>query len=283
VKVGKVKQIDFVRNLYKSQLSPEDLLRYGRYVVVRVSVLNAFPGLPYDEISSALKEQIYEGLRVRLATQGLTGVVHLEVDHLNPKDYPPIPIAWQPAALYVPSAPSTITVVGNALNNIAKDLEQANIHKATEDLDKLLVSVTKLIEDTQMEQLSRQAGQTLTDLQSTIKETRRLLDSPEIRSVLSDTAAAAGGARRMVTDLTQTAKKINQVSDTLPETIVRFEKSLRRMDRLIASKSQDLEQTIDNLRKISENLRDLTNDAKRHPSQLVFGEPPPRRERTEKP
>ena len=38
--------------------------------------------------------------------------------------------------------------------------------------------------------------------------------------------------------------------------------------------------TIDNLRQISDNLRDLTEDAKRYPSGVIFGAPPRPLERT---
>jgi hypothetical protein len=36
-----------------------------------------------------------------------------------------------------------------------------------------------------------------------------------------------------------------------------------------------LRRTLDNLRQITENLRDLTEDAKRNPSRLLRGAPPP--------
>jgi phospholipid/cholesterol/gamma-HCH transport system substrate-binding protein/paraquat-inducible protein B len=283
VKVGKVKTIGFVRTVYKAQLSQEDQLRFASLVLVRMTVHDEFPGLRLESKEELLQAAIDEGLRIRLASQGVTGVVHLEADQLDPKEYPPLEISWKPDYFRVPSAPSKIKVVGDALSNIARDLEQANIHKATEDLDKLVLSVTKLVEDAQMEQLTRQAGQTLTDIQTTAKEAQRLLDDPEIKRLFSDAALAAGGAKRVVIDLDRTTKRINQASETLPETIARLEQSLKRMDRLIASKSQDLEQTIANLRQISDNVRDLTNDAKRYPSQVLFGEAPPRRDRTARP
>lgn len=279
VKVGTVKKIDFVRNLYRSELSPEDLYRFGRYVVVRVSVHNVFPGMTVEDMTTVLEGQIDEGLRIRLATQGVTGVVHLEVDHLDAKEYPPLAITWKPEYFYVPSAPSTIKILGETLNNIAKDLEQANIHKATADLDDLLVSMKQLVEETHMGQLSRQATQTLTEFQGTVKEARELLDSPEIKKMVTDAALAAAAARRTVVAMDATAARLNKASEPLPETVARLERTLRRVDRLMTAKNQDLEQTIDNLRQISENVRDLTNEAKRYPSRLAFGDPPPRRTR----
>lgn len=282
VKVGTVKKIDFVRNLYKEDLSTEDLFRFGRYVVVRVSVHNVFPGLTVEDMTSVLKGQIDEGLRIRLATQGVTGVVHLEVDHLDAKEYPPMPITWKPEYFYVPSAPSTIKILGETLNNIAKDLEQANIHKATTDLDQLLLSMKELIEETHMAQISRQTSQTLTEFQATVQEARNLLNSPDIKHFLTDAAIAAKSARRTLQDVDETSKSLRRASEPLPDTVARLERTLRRVDRLITSKNQDLEQTIDNLREISENVRDLTDEAKRYPSRLAFGDPPPRRERPSK-
>jgi paraquat-inducible protein B len=280
VKVGKVKRIDFVRNLYKSQLSAEDRLRLGGIVVVRMAVHDVFPGLPGEDMQQVMRAAIDEGLRIRLASQGVTGVVHLEADHLDPKEYPIAEIKWIPEYFPVPSAPSKLKVVGDILTNIARDVEQANIHQVTSDLDKMIQNIAKLVDEINVEHLSRQAGQTLTELQSLVKETRRLVDSPEFRTLISDAALAAGGAKRVVADLDKTAKRMNQASETLPDTLARLEQSLRRLDRLIAGRSQDLDQTIANLRQISDNVRDLTNEAKRYPSQMLFGDAPPRRERT---
>lgn len=282
VKVGTVKKINFVRNEYKDQLSPEDLFRFGSYVVVRSAVHEVFPGTSGDELETALKTAIDEGMRIRLATQGVTGVVHLEADHLDPKEYPPMPIAWKPDYLYIPSAPSQIKVIGDTISNIAKDLEQANIHKATADLDELLVSMKQLLDETHMAQLSRQASQTLADFQATVKEAHALMASPNVKRILTDAAVTAGAARRAVGELDEMSKSLHRASEPLPDIIARLERTLRRVDRLITTKNQDLEQTIDNLRQISENVRELTDEAKRYPSRLAFGDPPPRRERAPK-
>ncbi len=110
-----------------------------------------------------VERRIEEGLRVRLTSQGVTGVVYLEADNFDPHEYPPVTIAWAPKTLYIPSGRSTVTVLGSALTKIAKDLEQAEVHKVTADLDALLLSLTKLTSQTDMSELSVQAGQTLSE------------------------------------------------------------------------------------------------------------------------
>ena len=56
--------------------------------------------------------------------------------------------------------------------------------------------------------------------------------------------------------------------------MARLDKSLRRVDVLLSNKSQDVEEIVENLRVVSENLRELTKNAKRYPSYVLFGEPP---------
>ena len=114
VTIGSVEHIGFVRNQYK-ELSEEDLFRYGTYILVRVGIKDLFPGRSEEERRSELVRRVEDGLRVRLTSQGVTGVVFLEADYYDPKDYPPLPIAWTPKALYVPSGRSTVTVLGVSL------------------------------------------------------------------------------------------------------------------------------------------------------------------------
>jgi len=47
------------------------------------------------------------------------------------------------------------------------------------------------------------------------------------------------------------------------------------MNRLIASQQRDIEQTMGNLRAISENMKEITESSKKYPSQTLFGGPPP--------
>jgi hypothetical protein len=49
---------------------------------------------------------------------------------------------------------------------------------------------------------------------------------------------------------------------------------MSRVDRILGGGEMDLASTIANLRATTDNLRDLTEDAKRYPSNLLFGEPP---------
>ncbi len=51
-------------------------------------------------------------------------------------------------------------------------------------------------------------------------------------------------------------------------------RSPRELDRLFGSTDTDLATTILNLRVITDNLRDLTEETKRYPPSVIFGAPP---------
>jgi ABC-type transporter Mla subunit MlaD len=79
-----------------------------------------------------------------------------------------------------------------------------------------------------------------------------------------DAAAALARVRTLVDD------------PALPRTLQNLSRTLGRLDRILGGGEADLATTIDNLRQITDNLRDLTADTKRYPSNVLFGEPPPR-------
>jgi phospholipid/cholesterol/gamma-HCH transport system substrate-binding protein/paraquat-inducible protein B len=276
VTVGNVESISFAGNEYKADLQGEEMHRYGHYIVVRLSVKEVFPGMSDEEHKKEIQHNIDEGLRVRLASQGITGVFYLEADFYDPKEDIPLAISWTPKYPRVPSTRSTVAVLGTALSKIAKDLEKTQVHKVAQDLDTLILAVTRFVQDTDMEKFGAHAGQALADLHGTAQEVRRLVESPEVKAILSDAAAVAKGAKQVVGELSQTVRDIKTVSQKLPDGIAQLQKSLRRVDSLLTSKGQDLEDIIENARVVSENLRELTNNAKRYPAQVLLGEPPPR-------
>jgi phospholipid/cholesterol/gamma-HCH transport system substrate-binding protein/paraquat-inducible protein B len=275
VQLGTVDAIEFVRDVYGPELGKEDLLRYGRYVLVRGT---ATPPPRATDVEEELQRggMIAAGLRVRLASQGVTGLVYLEADYLNPKESPALEVPWKPRTTYLPSARSTVSVLSTALQNIARDLEKADIHSIARDLDSLVLEVTNSVKEANVQVLSSQTGHVLTEFQGIAQQVRRLVVNRDFKSIISDAARTVEGTKDLVAELSQAAKQIKVASDKFPDTSARLERTVRRIDMLLANKSQDIEETVENLRAVSENLRELTDHAKRYPAQVFLGEPPPR-------
>jgi phospholipid/cholesterol/gamma-HCH transport system substrate-binding protein len=285
VLVGKVEEITLTSAVYNTR---------RRYVLVRVGITSNLFQFPLaDPNDPSFKSELERGFRVRLAAQGLTGVAYLEADYLDPERNPPLEIDWQPKYPYIPSARSRIVQLSDSVESILRNFEQLDIPRLTSSIDRSLAAITKMAEGANVEKVGSQASALLTEVRETNRQLKDLVASPELKSTLVDAAAVAGSARQIIEradkplsqiladlpraseSLERLAKRLDSVSADLPESSAQLRQTLQRLNRLIASQQQDIEKTVDNLRSVSENLKELTDDSKKYPSQLLFGAPPP--------
>ena len=278
VRVGRVESIRLAREEYGVIFDPKtDSFPYRGLVVVRMSVRPSVAAhLREDDEAVMMKQAADAGFRFRLASQGITGVLYIESEFLNPERYPPIQIVWTPKTPYIPSAPSTISELGDDLRSIARKLEQVDIEQIAKNLDTMIVSVTHLVNDVQAQHLGPEVKQVMGELRSAVQDVRRVLTGPDLSKTLKDSAVAMSDFRRTAADLSLTAKDVRHAMVQLPEITARLNSSLRRIDALLASKGETIDDLLENLRSVSEELNYLTKTVEHYPSQVLFGEPPTR-------
>ena len=278
VRVGRVESIRLAREEYGVIFDPKtDSFPYRGLVVVRMSVRPSVAAhLREDDEAVMMKQAADAGFRFLLASQGITGVLYIESEFLNPERYPPIQIVWTPKTPYIPSAPSTISELGDDLRSIARKLEQVDIEQIAKNLDTMIVSVTHLVNDVQAQHLGPEVKQVMGELRSAVQDVRRVLTGPDLSKTLKDSAVAMSDFRRTAADLSLTAKDVRHAMVQLPEITARLNSSLRRIDALLASKGETIDDLLENLRSVSEELNYLTKTVEHYPSQVLFGEPPTR-------
>ena len=250
VKIGRVEQIGFAEGLYTMRGDSEEVRRLGRLVVLRMRVDRAWAerngSADYEKEITRLVDQ---GLRIRVAIQGLTGTSYLEADYLNPQRNPPMKIAWKPAYVYVPSAQSAISRLGRSAEEVFDRLSALDIESVVLHLDGALTAITKAVDDAKLGAVSQQAVGLLAEARSTNRDLDKVVQS---------------------VDLASTEKKVETVLDQLDTT-------LHRADRLLAGGQGDLAEILENLRAASEDLREVTSSARAYPSLVLFGDAPPKR------
>ena len=285
VVIGEVTKITFTYVVYQQELPT---LQRARYVLVESQIQprlvggRAAAGDLTDPANA--KMEVERGLRIRLTPQGITGTSYLELDYVDPPP-PPLPLAWTPVNVYIPSAPSTVAQFVNAASEIIERLHKLDIEGTLANLNKLMQTtndrlaaidtkglsdraattldrVDRTLANLDTKKLSEEGGALLAELRSTNNELKTLLANPAWSKLPEDASAAMGKVRDLVSD------------PKLQQTVSRLERSLSRVDRILGGGEQDLASTISNLRAITDNLRDLSEDAKRYPSNLLFGEPP---------
>src|SRR6267142_3759989 len=285
VLVGKVEEITLTSAVYDTK---------RRYVLVRVDITSNLFQFPLaDPNDPSFKSELERGFRVRLAAQGLTGVAYLEADYLDPERNPPLEIDWQPYYPYIPSTRSRITQLSEAVERILRNFSDIDIAQLSQTIDKSLVAMTKLAENANLDKIGAQANALLNELRETNRQINTLVSNPELKTTIADASATAGRARQiieraekpvnqMLTDLPQATeslsrlvKRLDSVATDLPETSSQLRQTIQRMNRLLANQQRDIEKTMDNLRAVSENMKEITDNSKKYPSQVLFGAPPP--------
>ena len=271
VKIGELVKVDFVSTRYAS--------RDGRIRLVMSIRQERTPHLAEGTTEERLRYLSDLGLRVRLATAGLTGGAYLEVDLLDPKLNPPPEIPWKPEYLYVPSVRSTGTRLRTAVESILDQLEKTHFNEISEKIITLLDS---------LERVSQRVDPALRDVQTLLKDADGLILDAR-RVIIQDCGrelSALLASTRAVIDqeIGPAVKSARAAADRLPGTMDKAEAvldriaaTLQRVDRLLAEESGGVSEAVDNLRVATADLRELTGHVKRYPAQALVGEPPPKK------
>ena len=285
VTIGEVTRISFTYVKYEQD---KPMNQRKRYVLVEAQIEpRLVGGKAANDITSpeSSKLEVERGLRIHLAPQGITGTNYLELDYVEPPAAPMLPIDWVPDNIYIPSTPSTVTTFVNAASDILDrlrnlDLEStiANMNrllqttnervsgldtaKITEHADRTLSKLDATLDGLQSRKVANEAVSLIAELRQTNQELKSFLANPALAKLPQDTSATLAGVRELVGN------------PALPQSIAHLERTLARLDRIFGAGEADLGTTFANLRQITDNLRDLTEDAKRYPSNVLFGAPP---------
>lgn len=278
VAVGRVTEIGLVAVAYASVAhAPDDLT--GRLVLVRFAVDPARYG------STSLDEAVRAGLRVRVASSGVTGLSYLEVNFVDAERFPAASVPWQPRFPVVPAMPSTITQVTSAAERLMQQVSSL-------DIERLASSVTGLVED-----LRRQTGgegdlgRTLREAALTMAALREAIEGAELAATVRSVRGAAnsiGAAGTRIEELIggpeisgaaasigQAANDLRVAIARLPAVIQSLELALRSVRGTTNDAQADLGPLLRDLRATVSSLRDTAEALRRSPSQSLFGAPPP--------
>lgn len=269
VRVGRVSEIGLVAVAYPPSGERVMPQAYQR-VLVRFGIDQSRVG-EFTDIDLSIQQ----GLRVRLSSQGITGVAYLELDFADPDRFPIPAFPWQARYPIMPSMPSTVAQVQNAAENILRRIETAPLEDLLANVMGLVTDIRSQVKpDGDATQTMREAAQTLTALREQIEkadlaglsaDARALMGGPDTKAMLQNTAAAAAELR---TGLAR-----------LPAAINSLEVAVRAARAATTDANADLTPILRDLRTTAANLRDVTETMRRSPSQTIFGAPPPPNQR----
>lgn len=284
VPAGQVDEITLVSAVYDTEHT---------YVLVRVSVRPEIFGA-HDEagLRNELERRVANGLRVRLAAQGLTGILYLEAQEFeDARRFEELPIDWTPRHAYVPSVPSTTAQLTASLLETFVKLERSDIPGLVEAAKQALLGLRQALEDARIGELSRGAQRIMSETETLLRATRE-----DAHAILTEGERAVHGVResverfrdaadpesaqRLVRGLADAAEEGRRSLAELRGVLARGQRTLRRLDGMVAGQSTELAGMLANLRRLTEHLARLAATLERYPSLMFFGErPAPMRKR----
>jgi ABC-type transporter Mla subunit MlaD len=272
VTIGRVAELGLVNAEYGRGEGIERERQPYRLVFVRYAIDPSKIG-PIPDTQTAVKL----GLRIRIASQGLTGLSYLELDFVDPERYPALVVPWQPKAEYIPSMPSTFTQVQDAAQQFLAKLNRL-------DIDSLSIQITGLIGDIRTQLSTGDIHDTLaaaTTLLRSANDAVRAADLPGLTADLKQTAdslrdvAQSEDLKKALANTAMAADRVANVAAKLPALVASLQALAQRVGSGTADLQQSLAPLLRDTQAAAQNLREMTESLRRYPAQ-VLGGPPPR-------
>jgi ABC-type transporter Mla subunit MlaD len=306
VQIGSVGRIGFARTEYTEAARIDDGGTDRSDIMVKLVLYSeTIAATGVDDVEAFTESAVKSGLRARLATTGLGGPTFIEIDYLDPDEFPQQAISWTPASLYIPSAPSTVVSIIDGLARMLRRVEEVKLIDEFAALGDDLEKVLAQVEDSELLSTTSSA---LEELRAASAEARALLADPRIDTIIDDAQATLEGARTLlesdhgevetlIQDMTKMAETLDRAGtslDTLATTVndsnmLAQMESLadelgpagrdlsdlaKRLDGVIKGNEDELADTIRSLRNAALELEALLEELKANPARILADPPP---------
>ncbi len=223
-------------------------------------------------------EAVKQGLRARLASQGITGLTYIELDFVNPNEFPPLTVPWTPKTSYIPSVPSTLTTLQDSAQQLLSKLNHLDLERLTSEFAGLAADLRTDVTSGDIHQVLAGADSTL----QTLRETMRQADLPGLAADVKQASTAlrdvvqGRDTQKLIANASMAAERLATAADKLPPLIASIQATSRRADNSVADVQQSLVPVLRDIQATAANLRELTQALRGSPAQTLLGAPPPR-------
>ena len=235
-------------------------------------------GGEFDVSSRAqLQMLVDKGLRAQLGVLGLaTGLLFVELDFFDPKEYPVTNPIAEPRYVLVPAVPSAITEIQNSVTDILASIKRVDFPGLSRELVALLGETRKKLDGVDFKALVEQwkkAGASVDTLATTA--------TPQLKEALTNLNATIVDLRAAITKIDA---QINTNGDQLTETLKQAKETLESFNaaavsarKFIAAQSglgDEANRALGQIADAAEAVQRLADFLERNPQALLSGKPP---------
>ena len=286
VRVGSVEEIGFARSHYQDRL-PEDSPAEDQRTLSYVRVLCSLDADRHGELrEDALRTLIGRGLIAKQGSQGITGIVFVDLDFLRPDDRAKtefLRVPWTPDEVYIPSVPNTLQSIVTVAERVADNIGKIDFGAMAASMTRLTDTVDTAIGKADIPALAKRLS-TLADSADTLvtrlSDTLGNVDGPALAADLSAAVANLRATSETLREkLPAIGEKAQPLLDDAHDAVISLgdlSGELADLTRSLRSDVRfgDLGDTLESLNRASAQLEALLTSLRDRPSRLIFDDEP---------
>jgi phospholipid/cholesterol/gamma-HCH transport system substrate-binding protein len=253
VAIGRIEKVTFVPQEYPMDTKSPEYAMFSRYVLLVMSVekkhFSDMGELP-EQIEAMIRQQVNSGLRLKLSYQGITGIALIEADYMDVVRNPPLAVPWKPKTIYIPSTKSLITSFTQAVDTVFQRLEKINFPEIFAQLETTLKSIQSAVDEAKMPELRQSATEMMDQFRQTLREIETTLKPSDPNAPVANIA----------------------------DTVAQLDRNLQQIENLVSTHQDDIDKILSDFKTISSNLKQLSEQLKVDPAQLLRSSPPSKTE-----
>ena len=223
-----------------------------------------------------LQTLVERGLRAQLGVLGLaTGLLFVELDFLDPKQYPADGHAADPRYVSVPAVPSAISEFQASVSEILANVKRVDFAGLTKELTGVMTEAHQRMDGVDLKGVAEQWKKTGAQVEA-------LATAPEIKQTFATLNAAATDLRGVLAKIdTQVVPAGKELTDTLIQAKTAIESlngAATAARKFIATHSGLGDEVVGTLQQLSEAadaVKRLADFLERNPNALLTGKKPP--------
>lgn len=220
----------------------------------------------------ALLNLVERGLRARLQFLGLaTGLLYVELDLLDPKEFPVAAQPPDPRYVVVPAAPSAVSEILAGASEILANVRKIDFAGLVRTLNGLMTDARKQLDGLDLKAVVEQWRKTGAQVET-------LAGNPELKQTLENLNGAVADLRQVMNRLDQQIEPTSKdLADTLAEarkTIQAFNGTAVAAQEFIAAQGglgTELVATMQQLSEAADAVKRLADFLERNPNALITG------------
>ena len=226
-----------------------------------------------------LQNLVDHGLRAQLGVLGLaTGLLFVELDFLDAKEYPANIRENDPRYVAVPSVPSAITEIQNSITDILANIKRVDFPGLSRELVALLAETRKRLEGVDFKGLAEQWKKTGASVDTVVTAA-----GPQLKETLTNLNGAVADLRKVFGKLdAQIGTNGEQLTQTLQQardTLESFNAAATGARKFIAAQSglgDEAARALSQLAEAASAVQRLADFLERNPQALISGKPLPK-------